>query len=135
MINVECVDVSFKLNIDLIEQWLKSTSENEGKSLGVVSIVLGTDEWLLDKNIKFLKHDFYTDIITFDYSEDSLVSGDLLISLERVYDNADDHNVSRETELMRVIVHGILHLIGYNDKSPKESQIMRKKEDYYLSLL
>lgn len=135
MINVECIDVSLKLNLDLIEQWLKSTSENEGKSLGVVSIVLGTDEWLLDKNIKFLKHDFYTDIITFDYSEDSLVSGDLLISLERVYDNADDHNVSRETELMRVIVHGILHLIGYNDKSPKEAQIMRKKEDYYLSLL
>lgn len=135
MINVEFVDVSLKLEIEQIEIWLKSTAESEGKVFGVVTLVFGTDDWLLEKNKEFLNHDYYTDIITFDYSEDTLISGDLLISIDRVEENAKVHNVSRETELMRVIIHGVLHLIGYNDKTTEESKIMRKKEDYYLSQL
>lgn len=135
MISVEFVDASFVLDVLQIESWLKQTAEAEGKVLGVVTLVFGTDDWLLEKNKEFLNHDYYTDIITFDYSEDTLISGDLLISIDRVEDNAKAHNVSRETELMRVIVHGVLHLIGYNDKTTEESKIMRKKEDYYLSQL
>ena len=109
--------------------------ETEGKSLGPVSIVFGTDEWLLGFNRTYLEHDYYTDIITFDYCTNYLVSGDLLVSLERVADNANHENVSRETELKRVVVHGLLHLCGYGDKSDTEVQIMREKEDYYLSKL
>lgn len=135
MINFEFVDREFELNDKNLKSWLTKVVSDEGKNVGVLTIVLGSDEWLLDKNIQFLKHDYYTDIITFDYSEDDVISGDLLISLDRVFDNAVENNVSRETELNRVIVHGALHLIGYNDKSPEESQLMRKKEDYYLSLL
>jgi len=109
--------------------------ETEGKAMGPVSIVFGTDEWLLDFNRTYLEHDYYTDIITFDYCTNDLVSGDLLVSLERVADNANHENVSRETELKRVVVHGLLHLCGYGDKSDTEVQIIREKEDYYLSKL
>lgn len=135
MIHIEYIDREVSLNFSELNKWLLRVSSNEGKVLGNLSIVIGSDDWLLEKNITFLEHDYYTDIITFDYSEDNTISGDLLISLDRVNENADDLNVSRETELSRVIVHGVLHLIGYNDKSLKESEVIRKKEDYYLSLL
>jgi len=123
------------LDPDFFLEWLSKVIELEGKILGDVCIVLGDDEWLLEHNVKFLNHDYYTDIITFDYSTNDLVSGDLLISFDRVADNAKKENVSRETELNRVIVHGVLHLCGYGDKSEDESTLMRQKEDYYLSLL
>lgn len=135
MINFEFIDRERDLSENSLNRWLKKVVDEENKTLGVLNVVLGSDEWLLEKNIEFLKHDYFTDIITFDYTEDDTISGDLLISLDRVIDNATQNNVSRETELNRVIVHGVLHLIGYNDKSPKESELMRKKEDYYLSLL
>lgn len=135
MINFEFIDRERDLSENSLNRWLKKVVDEENKTLGILTVVLGSDEWLLEKNIEFLKHDYYTDIITFDYTEDDTISGDLLISLDRVIDNATQNNVSRETELNRVIVHGVLHLIGYNDKSPKESELMRKKEDYYLSLL
>lgn len=129
--DVDPVDISsLKIN-----DWLNTVVLNENTSLGEVSIVFGSDKWLLEYNIKHLNHDYYTDIITFDYSTKNLVSGDLLISLERVNENAIDLNVSRETELNRVIVHGVLHLCGYTDKSDSDKKIMREKEDYYLSLL
>lgn len=129
--DVDPVDISsLKIN-----DWLNTVVLNENTSLGEVSIVFGADKWLLEYNIKHLNHDYYTDIITFDYSTKNLVSGDLLISLERVNENAIDLNVSRETELNRVIVHGVLHLCGYTDKSDSDKKIMREKEDYYLSLL
>jgi rRNA maturation RNase YbeY len=118
-----------------VENWFQEIVENEDKLLAELSVVIGTDDWLLEKNIRFLGHDFYTDIITFDYCVSNIVSGDLLISLERVDDNSKDFNVSRETELNRILVHGLLHLCGYGDKTPKEIEIIRKKEDYYLSLL
>jgi rRNA maturation RNase YbeY len=135
MINIEFIDRELDLNKFNLSQWLTNVVESEKKHLGTLTIVFGSDDWLLEKNIAFLKHDYYTDIITFDYTEDTTISGDLLISVDRVNENADDLNVSRETELMRVVVHGVLHLIGYNDKSPEESEVIRKKEDYYLSLL
>lgn len=135
MISVEVIDRTYNLDTDHLQTWLNKVVRSENKQLGTLSIVLGSDEWLLDKNIQFLNHDYYTDIITFDYSEDIVISGDLLISLDRVFDNAEQLDVSRETELLRVVVHGVLHLVGYNDKSPEESELMRKKEDYYLSLL
>lgn len=135
MINIEFVDREYLLDIDVLEQWLIKVASDQKKSVGVLSIVVGSDEWLLEKNVSFLNHDYYTDIITFDYTEDDVISGDLLISLDRVFDNAEVNNVSRETELMRVVVHGVLHLLGFNDKSTEETELMRKKEDYYLSLL
>jgi rRNA maturation RNase YbeY len=83
-------------------------------------------------NQQYLKHDYYTDIITFDYSEHTEISGDLFVSIDRVYENAFENTVTRELELKRVCVHGVLHLCGYGDKSEEESRIMRSKEDYYL---
>lgn len=108
---------------------------NENKEIGPISIVFGNDEWLLDYNKKYLNHDYFTDIITFDYTEDNTVSGDLLISLDRVLDNAKSNCVSRETELLRVCIHGVLHLCNYNDSTPSEKKEIREKEDFYLSLL
>ena len=123
------------LDPDFFLEWLSKVGELEGKILGDICIVLGDDEWLREHNVQFLNHDYYTDIITFNYSTNDLVSGDLLISIDRVDDNANKENVSRETELNRVVVHGVLHLCGYGDKSEEESILMRQKEDFYLSLL
>ncbi len=135
MINFEYLVESAVLDEDSVFDWLKTVIEKEHQECGPLSIILGSDEWLLTYNKRFLEHDFYTDIITFDYSDELLLSGDLLISYERVVENANRMNVSRETELYRVIVHGVLHLCGYKDELPSEKEIMRNKEDYYLKLL
>jgi len=123
------------IDLTYVKEWYDLICDKEGKQLGPITVVLGTDDWLLEQNKLYLNHDYYTDIITFDYSEGSIISGDLLISIDRVYDNASIYNVSRETELNRVIVHGLLHLLGYKDESEEELKLMREKEDYYLSLL
>lgn len=123
------------LDPDFFLRWLTKVVEEEGKLLGDICLVLGDDEWLKEHNIQFLNHDYYTDIITFDYSTNDLVSGDLLISIDRVVDNALVEGVTQYLELNRVVVHGVLHLCGYGDKSDEEALVMRKKEDYYLSLL
>ena|SRR5690554_1145277 len=123
------------IDLTYVKEWYVLICDKEGKQLGPITVVLGTDDWLLEQNKLYLNHDYYTDIITFDYSEGSIISGDLLISIDRVYDNASIYNVSRETELNRVIVHGLLHLLGYKDESEEELKLMREKEDYYLSLL
>ena len=123
------------LDPDFFLNWLTGVVESEGKTLGELSLVIGDDEWLLKYNVEFLKHDYYTDIITFDYSTNDLVSGDLLISMERVEENALAATVSTEEEFHRVVVHGVLHLCGYGDKTNEESLVMREKEDFYLSLL
>lgn len=112
--------------------WLTDVIKAEGKELGDVSIVVGSDDWLLKFNNDYLNHDYFTDIITFDYCEGITVSGDLLISMDRVDDNAVENNVPRETEFLRVCVHGVLHLCGYGDKTDDEVVVMREKEDYYL---
>ena len=134
MIDIQVINVNPPC-LDHVTNWFNSVVESENKTLGDLAIVFGSDEWLLSMNIEYLNHDYYTDIITFDYCTNDIISGDLLISLDRVYENASAFNVSRETELNRVLVHGLLHLCGYGDKSAKEIEIMRKKEDYYLSLL
>lgn len=130
----------FYEDIEILDQhpeffvsWLSKVCESEGKTLGELSLIFTSDEYLLNMNKEHLNHDYYTDIITFDYTEVGVVSGDLFISVDRVNDNATSLNVSRETELNRVVVHGTLHLIGYGDKSDKEAKLMREKENYYLS--
>lgn len=133
MINIFYEDIkSLDLVPDFFVSWLNEVCEKEGKTLGDVTLVFTSDEYLLEMNKEHLDHDYYTDIITFDYSLDDIVSGDLFISHDRVLDNADGLNVSRETELNRVVVHGVLHLIGYGDKSDSEAKVMREKEDCYL---
>src|SRR5690554_1067110 len=134
MIDFQFLDVP-ELKLNHVHEWFQRVVELEGKTLGNLTIVLGSDDWLLEQNQSFLKHDFYTDIITFDYCEMGFISGDLLISIDRVSENAIQYNVSRETELNRVLVHGLLHLCGYGDETEKEIKIMRKKEDSYLALL
>jgi probable rRNA maturation factor len=123
------------LNPDFFFHVADMVAAEEGKTLGPITLVFGDNEWLLNYNKQFLQHDYYTDIITFDYCTNDLVSGDLLISLEMVGVNAKELNVPRETELNRVVIHGVLHLCGYGDKTPGEGKTMRAKEDYYLAKL
>ena len=116
--------------------WIRRTAAAEGWETGAVSVVFCSDEALLEINRRYLKHDYYTDIITFDYSDPDkrTIAGDLMISVDTVRDNARDLGVPFENELQRVIIHGILHLCGYGDKQPGEQQRMRKLEDRYLKL-
>ena len=109
--------------------------KNEGFICQEINIILCTDEYLLALNERFLKHDYYTDIITFDNSQGNLITGELYISLDRVKENAVKFNVKVEIELYRVIIHGVLHLAGYKDKSSLEKKLMTEKEDYYLLIL
>lgn len=118
-----------------IKQWIKSVIQSEGKKTGDIALVFTSDEYLLNINRQYLAHDYYTDIITFDYTEKEIVSGDLLISIDTVRDNAEQLDIPFELELNRVIVHGILHLCGYGDKSDSEIIEMRSKENGYLTLL
>ena len=109
--------------------WIENVIESEGKDLGELSYIFCDDEYLLEINQQYLDHDTLTDIISFDYSEGNVVSGDIFISVERVQDNADDFNVSFEDELKRVIIHGVLHYCGYKDKSESDELLMRSKEE------
>ena len=111
---------------------LNSLIENELKIPGDISAIFCTDEYLLEMNKEYLDHDYYTDIITFDYTEGEVISGDLFISIERIADNAEKFNTTLLKELYRVVFHGVLHLAGYKDKSEEEASKMREKEDYYL---
>jgi rRNA maturation RNase YbeY len=112
--------------------WLNSISNNEGKKIESLSVLFVDDEEILKYNKKYLQHESYTDVITFDSSEDKKIAGDIIISLERVNDNAKFYQVSYNYELQRVMAHGLLHLLGYNDKNKEEKKIIRKKENYYL---
>lgn len=118
-----------------LEKWIKSVIEEESLNQGELAVVLCTDEELLEYNIKHLAHDYYTDIITFDYREGELISGDLYISVDRVKENAVVLGVDFAEEFSRVVVHGVLHLCGYLDKTVEESVMMRIKEEYYLNKL
>ena len=117
-----------------LKQNLKTLAVSEGKSLKDISVVFTDDDYLLEVNKQYLNHDYYTDVITFDYSAFPDVSGDIMISLDRVKDNAETLCVSFQEELNRVIYHGLLHLCGYKDKSAADEKLMRKKENYYLGL-
>ncbi len=116
------------------KRWIKRTVENEGKKCGDINYVFYNDEDLLAINVKYLSHDFYTDIITFDYTENNIISGDIAISIDRVVENAKTYNVDFEAELKRVLIHGILHLCGYKDKNKEEEKVMREKETFYMNL-
>lgn len=118
----------------LTSRWLKFVAESESKRLGDIAIIFCSDHYILDVNIKYLGHDYYTDIITFDYCEGDRLSGDLFISIDSVRENASFYGVDFPTELNRVIVHGLLHLIGYDDHSEEDIAMMRSKENYYLGL-
>ena len=105
---------------------------SENKQCGDISLVFCTDEYLLELNNKHLQHDYYTDILTFEYPDNKGVSGDLFISIDRVIDNAELLTVEPRMELNRVVFHGVLHLLGYSDKTPEEKKTMTRKEDEYL---
>ncbi len=123
------------LSIDTLSNWIERVIENEKHKMSDITLIFCSDEHLLKVNQDFLEHDFYTDIITFDYCEDNLISGDLFISVDRVIENALSFNVTFEQELHRVIIHGVLHLCGYKDKSSDEEKTMRTKEAEALLLL
>ena len=115
--------------------WFEATAKEEGKHIGGLNYIFCDDEYLIKINVEFLNHDTYTDIITFDYSVGDELIGDLYISTERVSENAKEFKESLEDELNRVLIHGLLHLCGYKDKTEEEAKLMRIKENYYLSLL
>jgi rRNA maturation RNase YbeY len=116
---------------EALTAWLASIAEQEQKELIELNYIFCSDEHLLNINIEYLQHDYYTDVITFPYSE-TAVHGDVFISIDRVQDNATSLGVSFENELLRVMAHGALHLAGYDDKSPEKKAEMRNKEDFYL---
>jgi rRNA maturation RNase YbeY len=116
-----------------IEQWIADTVVEEDKVVGDLSFVFMSDDELLDYNIKFLKHDFYTDVITFDDSVFPVISGDILISIDRINDNSNQLNNKYLSEFLRVVIHGVLHLLGYKDKTDLDVLVMRAKEQYYLN--
>ena len=135
MIDFENIDVEVPgFNPELFVLGLSSLIKEEHKQEGVITVVFCSDEFLLEMNRRHLDHDYFTDIITFDYCEGDLVSGDLFISVDRVLENSENEHVVFLNELARVCVHGVLHLCGYGDKSSSEQAIMRNKEDHYLRL-
>jgi len=133
MISFSTIEIKYNLKNRLkIRKWVQSIMEEEEKLFGDISYVLCNDEYLLSMNNKYLKHDTLTDIITFDYSENGILAGDIFISIERVIENAKSFKVSVDEELGRVLAHGVLHLAGYKDKKSDDKKLMRSKEDFYL---
>lgn len=116
------------------EKWIEAVIASEAKKLEELSYIFCDDDYLLNLNEEFLKHDTYTDIITFDYSVGKILQGDIYISTERVKENSNDFNVSFHEELRRVIIHGVLHLCGYKDKTTEQSLLMRQKEEEKMQL-
>jgi probable rRNA maturation factor len=117
-----------------ISDWIRKVVRREGGSLGSLNVVFCSDGYLLNINRNYLKHDYLTDIITFDYSEGKKLSGEIYISIDRVRDNANGLKLPFEIELRRVVIHGVLHLLGYKDKSASQKKAIRNKEDDCLSL-
>ncbi|MGZ4044158.1 MAG: rRNA maturation RNase YbeY [Bacteroidia bacterium] len=125
--------ITFKLKQGTkIKPWIKKIIELEKKQLGQLNFVFTSDEDLLKVNQQFLKHDTYTDIITFDYSEGKKLSADIMISIDRVEENSQKLKIDFHEELKRVVIHGVLHLCGYKDKTKADSEVMRKKENWAL---
>lgn len=118
----------------VFQTWIEKIIASEEKELGELNYIFCDDNYLHQINMQYLDHDTLTDIITFDYTEEQIISGDIFISVERVADNAKDFNVDFQTELLRVMAHGVLHLCGYKDKSDAESKQMRSKEEEKMQL-
>ncbi|OFX52809.1 MAG: rRNA maturation RNase YbeY [Bacteroidetes bacterium GWB2_41_8] len=135
-INYCSEDVSVpKIKKRKISGWIKETIISEGKIPGEISFIFCSDNFLLEVNKQYLNHDYFTDIITFDYVENDVISGDIFISCDRVKENAKEFNAEFLNELSRIIIHGVLHLCGYKDKSKKDKFLMTQKEDFYLNVL
>ena len=131
--NVE--DLDFQLvNQNLLSSWIENTIETEGATLGAVSYIFCSDDYLHQMNVEYLNHDTLTDVITFPYN-DNPIEGDIFISIDRVKDNAQDLKIMFDDELHRVMIHGVLHLCGYSDKTDEQKAEMRQKEDEYLKKL
>jgi len=130
-VNFFVEDIKFNLKEKIkFKNWIRGIAKQEGQKVGELNYIFCSDEYLYNINVEYLDHDTYTDIITFDNSdEEGLIEGDIFISIERVKDNAEKSNTHFDTELKRVLSHGILHLLGYKDKSEADQSIMRGKED------
>lgn len=120
-------------NKSKVRQWIRGILLSEGKPAGELAFVFCEDTYLSEMNLKYLKHSSLTDIITFDYSEKNVLSGDIMISIDRVRDNAEKYSTTFNDELGRVMAHGVLHLIGYNDKTQEQKSEMRIREEKYKS--
>jgi rRNA maturation RNase YbeY len=123
-----------KLKRREIKEWIKAVAEIHNKKIGDINYIFCSDEYLLRINKEYLLHDYYTDIITFDYCSNNILSGDIFISIDRVNDNAVIYSTS-ETELYRVIIHGLLHLIGFDDHSEVDKKQMREQENNAIKML
>jgi probable rRNA maturation factor len=134
MIGFSTVEIDFNLKNKLnVKTWVKNIVVAEGKRTGDITYVFCNDDYLGTLNEKYLKHDTLTDIITFDYSEKGILSGDVFISIERIKENAESFKTTFNAELGRVMAHGVLHLSGYKDKTADDKKEMRSKEDLYLA--
>jgi len=135
MINFNYVTDFVLVNEGILAEWINDCIKNEEHRLEEINYIFCDDEYLYKLNVEFLNHDTLTDIISFDYSVGKIIQGDVFISVERVMENALDFSVPFLDELHRVMIHGVLHYCGYKDKTPKETVIMREKENFYLKRL
>lgn len=135
LIEFHSENISFELDKKpAIISWLSYAIENEQMELGEITYVFCSDDYLHKINLEHLDHDTLTDIITFDFNEENIVNGDLFISIDRIKDNAKQFDVSFDDELHRVMVHGVMHLCGFKDKTSEDQKVMSSKEDFYLNL-
>ncbi len=135
MISFSNEDKNFNLKNKLkVKSWIKDSIIKHNNIPGDINVVFTSDDYLYNMNLQYLNHDYYTDIITFNYNSGNVISGDLFISIDRVRENAQKFNVSFQEELLRVIIHGVLHLLGFDDKTDVERQKMREKENEMLSM-
>ena len=126
-------DVKINLpNRSHLKKFIQYIFKKESKKVESVNIIFSTDKAILNINRKYLKHDFYTDVITFDLSESKIIFAEIYISIDRVKENAQNLRISFKSEIIRVIFHGVLHLCGYNDKDKREKKKIKEKEDFYL---
>ena len=133
MVSYFTQDTGFKFTGKLVNnRWLKIMAESESRKLGNINIIFCSDPYILDINKKYLKHNYYTDIITFDYCEGQVLSGDLFISVDTVRANADFYKTDFSEELNRVIIHGVLHLAGYDDQTDEQKAQMNMRNYLYI---
>ena len=131
------ITLSFEFNYKLdnqktIKEWLNLIAKEEGNDIEELNFLFIDDQKMLEYNKKYLQHDYYTDIITFNSSDNNKISGDIIISIERVIENSKKYNCKEGVELRRVMAHGLLHLLGYDDKDKLKEKEIREKENYYL---
>ena len=129
-------DIKFELKQkNLLRKWIKDSIDDSERIIGDINIIFTSDKYLLSLNKEYLSHNYFTDIVTFNYCDESILNGDIFISIETVKNNSEQFGVRFIEEVHRVIIHGILHLIGFDDKNEEEKTIMREKENFYLKRL